>query len=166
MDADDRSLTLAVLWRHGPHQIMKPKISRRIAVTAGVLFFAAGVFKMFLFARTGSTPNGNNVFAGFLEQLGVPFPKFFSTAVPLVEILGGAGLISNRAPRLWAAALAGDMAAAIFLVGAPGKKIQVGEHSVGGESWRLPLEVILLLAMLWILAFPPTDKYFEGKDKL
>lgn len=135
---------------------MNPKISRIIAVTSGVLFIAAGALKLLLAARGGSTPGG--AFAGFLEQLGVPFPTLFAIAVPLVEIAGGAGLISNFAPRLWAAALAGDMAAAIFLVGAPGKKIQVGQHSVGSEAWRLPLEVVLLFAMFWLLAFPPQRK--------
>jgi uncharacterized membrane protein YphA (DoxX/SURF4 family) len=143
---------------------MNPRISRRIAVTAGALFFAAGVFKTFLLTRTGSTPGG--AFVDFLEQLGVPFPAFFAVAVPLLEVVGGARLIANRTPRLWAGLLACDMAAAIFLVGAPGRKIQVGEYSVGGEAWRLPLELILLLAMLWLLAFPPADKYFEGRDKL
>ncbi len=135
---------------------MNPKISRSIAVTSGVLFVAAGALKLLLAARGGSTPGGE--FAGFLGQLGVPFPAFFAVAVPVVEVAGGASLIFNRAPRLWAAALAGDMAVAIFLVGVPGKKIQVGQHSVGGEAWRLPLEVILLLAMLWLLAFPPQTK--------
>jgi uncharacterized membrane protein YphA (DoxX/SURF4 family) len=134
---------------------MNPRVSRRIAVTAGVLFIAAGAFKLLLAAHDGSTPGASGAFAGFLEQLGVPIPAFFAVAVPLVEVVGGASLISNYAPRLWAAALAGDMATAIFLVGAPDRKIQVGEHFVGGEAWRLPLEVILLLAMLWILVAPP-----------
>lgn len=135
---------------------MIPKISRRIAVTSGLLFLAAGVFKMLLLARSGSTPGG--AFAGFLEQLGVPFPTFFAVAVPALEIVGGASLVANRKPRLWAGLLACDMAAAILLVGAPGKKIQLGEHSIGGEAWRLPLEVILLIAMLWLLASPPLQK--------
>jgi uncharacterized membrane protein YphA (DoxX/SURF4 family) len=137
---------------------MNPKISRSIAVAAGVLFIAAGALKLLLAARGGSPPGASGAFAGFLEQLGVPFPAFFAVAVPVVEVVGGAGLIFNRAPRLWAAALAGDMAAAIFLVGAPGKKVEVGTHSVGGEAWRLPLEVILLCAMLWLNAFPPQRK--------
>lgn len=137
---------------------MNLKISRRIAVTAGVLFVAAGAFKLLLAARGGSTPSVGSAFADFLEQLGVPFPAFFAIAVPLVEVAGGAGLVFNRAPRLWAGLLACDMAAAIYLVGAPGRKIQVGAHSVGGEAWRLPLEMILLLAMAWLLIFPPQQK--------
>lgn len=135
---------------------MNPKISHAVAVSSGVLFVAAGTFKLLLAVRGGSTPGG--AFAVFLEQLGVPFPAFFAVAIPVLEIVGGAGLVSNRAPRLWAAALAGDMAAAIFLVGAPGRKIQMGAHSAGGETWRLPLEVILLCALLWLLVFPPADK--------
>jgi uncharacterized membrane protein YphA (DoxX/SURF4 family) len=144
---------------------MIPKISRRVALASGTFFLAAGIFKIFLVARGGSTPDTGNAFAEFLAQLDVPFPTFFAIAVPILEVAGGAGLIANRAPRLWAAALAGDMAAAIFLVGAPGKTIPAGEHFVGGEAWRLPLEIALFLAMLGLLFLPDTDKQ-ENEDEM
>lgn len=134
---------------------MTAKLPRRLALTTGVLFIAAGAFKLLLAAQGGSTPATDSAFAELLKQLGVPFPGFFAVAVPLVEVIGGSGLALNFAPRLWAAALTGDMAAAIFLVGAPGRRIQVGEYSAGGEAWRLPLELFLLGALLWILVFPP-----------
>lgn len=96
---------------------------------------------------------GGPNFADFARALHLPFPQLFAIALPLVEIGGGACLLLNRQIRPAAALLAIDMLFAIGLVGAPGLRgqaIKIGVTSVGTEAWRVPLEVMLLVAMLFL----------------
>lgn len=126
------------------NEIYEPKYQRMARKTAGTLFVAAGLFK--LLAARGE-------FAHMLAWAHVPLPQVVSFAVPLLEVGGGAALCTNRKTRIFAALLAGDMAAAIFLVGVPGRRghaFTAQGHTVGAEVWRLPLEIVLLVICLWL----------------
>ena len=92
-----------------------------------------------------------------LLQIGVPLPFLVAAVSPVLEIVGGIGLISNRGARAWALLLACDMIGAILLVGIPGKMgrvISVGQTQIGGEAWRLPLEIGLLFMMIYFVIYP------------
>lgn len=118
-----------------------PKASRFIARTAGVVFVAAGVLKLFAVG----------VFTSLLAQMNVPLPAVWGVLVPLLEVCGGLSLIALRGVRVSAILLALDMTFALVLVGLPQHARHVGAYSVGGEAWRIPLEIVLLLAMLWLV---------------
>jgi len=114
---------------------------KKLRTTTAVLFLLAGGVK--LFALPG--------FATVLRTCGVPAPALAALAVPLLEIGGGGALLAGRRPRLAALALAIDMVFAIVLVGIPGARgvrFHADGHTVGGEAWRLPLELALLLTLL------------------
>jgi uncharacterized membrane protein YphA (DoxX/SURF4 family) len=111
----------------------------------GVLFVLTGTLK--LLAMPG--------FAAVLAQTGTPLPHVFAIAVPLLEIGGGAALLTNRFARPIAAILAINMIFAIALVGIPGargERFRAGEYTIGGEAWRMPLELGLLLGLIIIAA--------------
>ena len=120
-----------------------------IREATGGLFVAAGLLKLL---------PAHHEFAALLLQAGVPLPRLAAVAVPLLEAGGGLALCFNRAPRPFAALLAIDMMAALALVGAPGlrgRAQHIGPYTIGTEPWRVPLEVILLVAMLWIVFKEP-----------
>ena len=117
---------------------------RGARIFAGTVFVLAGFFKLLA---------GRAEFAQMLDTMNVPLPQVVSFAVPLLEIGVGAALCANRQTRIFAALLACDMAAAIFLVGVPGKRGRVYAaqgHTIGAEPWRLPLEIILLVICVWL----------------
>ena len=125
----------------------EPFARRHTRQISGGLFILAGAFKLIVPFLGG--PN----FADFARALHLPFPQLFALALPLIEIGGGACLLLNRHIRPAAAILAIDMIFAIGLVGAPGLRgqaIKIGATSIGTEAWRVPLEVMLLIAMLFL----------------
>ena len=133
------------------------KLSTAFAVSAGVLFVLTGALKILAAAPGESTLEGRNAFAQMLLQIGVPLPFLVAAVIPVLEIVGGIGLISNRGARAWALLLACDMIGAILLVGIPGKMgrvISVGQTQIGGEAWRLPLEIGLLFMMIYFVIYP------------
>lgn len=137
------------------------KALQSLVIVSGVLFVLAGVFKFLAPAPGGSTLEGQRAFAQALSQLGVPLPFVMAALIPALEVVGGIGLISGKGRKLWALLLALDMIGAIFLVGLPGKSgrvVSVGATTIGTESWRLPLEIGLLLLMLYVLFLPSTEK--------
>ncbi|HEX8235069.1 MAG TPA: DoxX family protein [Abditibacteriaceae bacterium] len=124
---------------------------RALRNIAGLVFIMAGAFKFLLLSR----------FEPVLATLGVPWPGLFACMVSLGEIAGGCVLLAqHHRPWLvrWSGAfLACDMVAAIALVGwrgARGQALQVAGFSLGGESWRLPLEIALLLVALHAVVHP------------
>jgi uncharacterized membrane protein YphA (DoxX/SURF4 family) len=124
---------------------------RALRAVTGIGFIAAGAFKLLLLPR----------FEPVLAALGVPWPALFAALVPLGEIAAGcAFLAQHHQPRLlrWCGAfLACDMLAAIALVGwrgIRGQSLQVAGFSLGGEPWRLPLEIALLLVALHAVVHP------------
>lgn len=127
-------------------------------MTTGILFILTGLLKLLMPAPGSGWHAGGRGFGEALATLGVPFPAFFGYAVPGLELLGGISLCAGRGTRYASALLAFDMLVAIKLVGGPGARgqvLKVGQHSIGTEAWRLPLEVILLLAMLWLTLDAP-----------
>lgn len=115
---------------------------------AGILFVGAGLFKVVAHAP----------FADYLHELRVPLPQFFAASVAVLEISGGIALLfwprgksKAKIARVLAALLCFDMLAALFLVGVPGragKTHAAGGHQIGGEAWRAPLEIALLMIAL------------------
>ena len=106
----------------------------------GVVFVLAGVLKLTHVAT----------FASLLAQCRVPMPAAFAVAVPLLEIVGGAALFQKRWARLAAGLLAMDMVFAIALVGLRSERLRFDDFTVGGEAWRLPLELGLLASLIVI----------------
>lgn len=79
----------------------------------GIVFFAHGAQKVLgLFGGSGLA---NTV--SFLESMGLP--TVIAWAVPLIEFLGGIGLILGLYTRIWALGLAAIMVGAILMVHAP-----------------------------------------------
>jgi putative oxidoreductase len=79
-----------------------------LRVVVGAVFLAHGVQKVFVYGFHGV--------AGAFAGMGVPVPAVTSVLVALVELLGGAALITGFLTR-WAAILNGvDMIVAILLV--------------------------------------------------
>lgn len=121
-------------------------LQKFVRFAAATVFVLAGTFKLFA------------PFGDFLAQMNVPLPQVMGRAVPLLEICGGAVLFfAPKLPRLlvqlFALALAIDMVSALLLVGAPGlngKTHIIASHQIGGEKWRVPLEIFLLFVTLWI----------------
>ena len=116
-----------------------------IRIIGGTVFLLAGTGK--LLATAG--------FAEILKQSGAPFPHFFALAVPIVEVAGGVALLKNFQVRPVAAVLAVEMVFALVLVGAPGARgarFQTDRITIGGEAWRVPLEIILLAMMIFLAA--------------
>lgn len=94
-------------------------------------------------------------FADVLRQTGTPLPQLFAVAVPLAEIGGGAALLKNAFVRPVAAVLAMNMLFAILLVGVPGlrgERFRAGGFTIGGEAWRVPLEIGLLCGLVALAA--------------
>ncbi|HEX8835192.1 MAG TPA: DoxX family protein [Abditibacteriaceae bacterium] len=127
---------------------------------SGAIFVAAGLFKLAL-SRSGESVWGERAFAQMLRDLNVPLPVFTAFAICTLEVVGGAALLKNKLVRPFAALLACDMIGAIGLVGIPGKfghDRQEGPYRVGSEPWRLPLEVGLLLMMIWLATRTDTEE--------
>ncbi|MHB2016221.1 MAG: DoxX family protein [Candidatus Xenobia bacterium] len=127
---------------------------KALCVLFGVLFLGAALAKMAVF--------GIGHFAEFLTAAGIPFAMANAIVVVAVETGCGACLLLSPwvpgAAKLsrWAALpLAGDMVVAIATVGIRaqmGHPVTVGGHVVAGEPWRLALEVVCLVATLFIAA--------------
>jgi uncharacterized membrane protein YphA (DoxX/SURF4 family) len=118
---------------------------RFLRTVPAVLFVLAGAFKLVAVAG----------FRQVLTESGTPLPSLFALCVPILEIGAGLALLLNKRPRLAAAALAVDMIFALALVGIPGARgarFHSGPYTVGGEPWRVPLEVGLLICLLLIVA--------------
>jgi uncharacterized membrane protein YphA (DoxX/SURF4 family) len=81
--------------------------ARRVCVVTGVVFVLAGLPKLFAFHRE---------LAIFID-LGLPRPGIWVIAAGLIEIAGGALLVSRRAVTPAAVLLGGTMAVAIAVSG-------------------------------------------------
>lgn len=109
----------------------------------GIVFVLAGTFKLFSIGG----------FAEVLRQSGAPLPAFFAVIIPATEIGGGAALLKNFQVRPVATILAVEMVFALVLVGAPGMRgarFRAGGFTIGGEAWRVPLEIALLGALVFL----------------
>jgi uncharacterized membrane protein YphA (DoxX/SURF4 family) len=128
------------------------RVDTTLCLGVGLLFVAAGLLK-FLLPPGPGFQGGARGFGQMLATLNVPLPMVFGYLVPATEVLGGLGLITRRHKRLWTVPLIVDMVMAITLVGLPGtlgRPVRIGSVAIGDEPWRLPLEVGLLIALLWL----------------
>ena len=96
MDTRTRSLHLGLL---------------SLRVGLGMVFVAHGAQKLMTFGLAGT--------AGFLDQLGVPFPGANAAALIAVELFGGLALLAGAATRVSSALLAVAMTVATLLVHLP-----------------------------------------------
>lgn len=139
-----------------------------LRVASGLVFLATGMMKLVSSIVLGSTipnvPPGIPGFAEYLAAVGVPFPLFNAYVVTVVEVGGALVLLASafwrpaaRLTRPVALALAADMLVAIITVGLKnlsGDPVIMQGLPVTFQAWRLPLEIALLLTMLFFLKFP------------
>jgi putative oxidoreductase len=147
-----------------------PPTRRQLRGVMGVIFILFGLMKsstpalpILVGARGLEVASGPEGFSLLLSELGVPFPLFNAWLVITVEVVCGLGLIfSARLPgtalltRLFALPLAVDMAVAT-LVGVRnvlGQPIEVNGFLVMYQPWRLPLELGLLVGVVYLLWRP------------
>lgn len=129
--------------------------SKAVRLTTGTLFVLAGAFKLLAPAMPGFA-GGARGFGDALQSLNVPFAPFFGWTVPLLEVAGGACLLLIPNPKarvVCCALLAADMIVALILVGVPGlfgRALHAGSTTIGTEPWRVPLEIGLLLSVLFV----------------
>lgn len=79
-----------------------------LRAVVGTVFLMHGGQKLFVYGIDGTT--------GAMEQMGIPFPAVSAVAVALVELLGGAAVLTGILTRWAGLLLAGDMAVAILRV--------------------------------------------------
>jgi putative oxidoreductase len=132
-----------------------------LRVIAGSVFIFLGQVKFFDSIHLGTEavvlPRGPEGFAVYLGAIGVPFPLFNAYMVCWVEMSCGMLLMvgaflprnwSTRLTRLTALPLMVDMLVAFVTVGLPnvlGRPVRVQDVAVTAQSWRLPLELALLV---------------------
>lgn len=134
----------------------------------GIIFILFGLMKALAMPVLVGAPGlhvtpGAEGFARLLAGLGVPFPLLNAWFVIVLEVVCGLGLIlgawtpaTRLVTRLCALPLAGDMSVAL-LVGirqVTGNPIVMDGHPVMNQFWRLPLELGLLLSMLYLVWRP------------
>jgi uncharacterized membrane protein YphA (DoxX/SURF4 family) len=138
--------------------ILSKRLQLPVRRIVGALFVVTGAFKIALWSRfiafCAAVP------AQVLEindpqVLALARVAMLATAiiVPPLEVVCGVLLWRGKYLRVAASLLALNMAGAIITVGIPGrlgKSIGYAGIQVGAEPWRLPLEVLLLLACVWL----------------
>jgi putative oxidoreductase len=108
-----------------------PNLPLIVRLISGVIFIGFGVAK---FVNHGAEVDS-------FQTYGLPSPDAFVYAIGVIEVVGGAMLLSGRGIRLAALVLAGDMAGAIVVSG-------IKE----GEPISLTLAPALLIGMLYLLS--------------
>ena len=148
---------------------------------AGLVFLVFGLMKAFqttlpllLGAPELQVTTGAEGFARVLEGLGIPFPLLNAWVVIVLEPVCGLGLILGAWTRgtrlvtcLSALPMAGDMSVAL-LVGlrqVHGQPIILDGFAVMNQPWRLPLEVALLLCMLYLVWRPAAGLSARGATR-
>jgi putative oxidoreductase len=114
-----------------------------LRLLSGSVFVAFGVGKFF---------NHASELASF-KSYGLPAPELFVAMIGVIELVGGALLITGLFTSLAAVVLAGDMAGAIVVSGiAKGELISLT---------LAPAELVVMLVLLWIgsgaLSLKPTS---------
>ena len=159
-------------------QVPETLARRPLRDVPGVIFFAFGLMKAFAstFPFLVGAPglvvaSGPEGFARLLTGLGVPFALFSAWMVILVEVLCGAGLILSAwmpatalLTRLCALPLAVNMLVALS-VGVrqvQGTPVVLDGLPVMNQAWRLPLELGLLAAMVYLLWRPVARTLLGG----
>lgn len=145
-------------------------LRHKLRWVAGLIFLVFGLMKVFpstlpllLGAPDLQVTTGAEGFARVLTELGVPFPTLNAWVVTVLETLCGLGLILGAWTRgtrlvtcLSALPMVGDMTVAL-LVGVrqvSGHPIVLDGFAVMNQPWRLPLELGLLLGMIYLVWRP------------
>jgi uncharacterized membrane protein YphA (DoxX/SURF4 family) len=138
----------------GSEKDRSEKRANAVRYGVGVIFVFAGVGKLSLSWLIPLVRPGSPDFAAVLAAIGMPWPAAMSVAVCLVEILGGLALLGNRLVPVAGAALALDMIGALATLSVPatflGRRVVLGGLSLGDEIWRVPLEIALLAASMFL----------------
>ncbi len=108
-----------------------PNLSLIVRLVSGAIFIGFGVAKFF----------NHGAEADSFETYGLPSPDAFVYVIGVIEVVGGAMLLSGRGTRLAALVLAVDMVGAIVVSG-------IKE----GEPISLTLAPLLLIGMLYLLS--------------
>ncbi|MCP3142754.1 DoxX family protein [Pyxidicoccus xibeiensis] len=153
-----------------PQQLLESPWRFALRMFAGVVFILLGQVKFFGSIHLGTDavvlPQGPEGFALYLSAVGVPFPLFNAYMVCWVEMVCGAFLMlsalfpahySTPLTRLTAFPLMMDMVVAFLTVGlrnALGHPVRMNDIAVTAQAWRLPLEVVLLIATAYLLLKP------------
>jgi uncharacterized membrane protein YphA (DoxX/SURF4 family) len=171
---------LAVRREAWAEQVPETLGRRPLRDVPGVIFLAFGLMKAFastfpflVGAPDLAVASGPEGFARMLTGLGVPFPLFNAWMVILMEVLCGVGLILSAwmpatvlLTRLCALPLAVDMLVALS-VGVRqvrGNPVVLDGLPVMNQAWRLPLEVGLLAAMVYLLWRPVARELFHAPE--
>ena len=123
-------------------------------IVAGLVFIVAGFGKLVVLPIVARLRPGIPTFAAVLAAVHVPLPFLTSLAVCTLEIVGGVALLTRRFVRPASALLALDMLGALISLSVPAtffhRPVVLGSITLGNEIWRVPLEVSLFLALLWL----------------
>lgn len=126
---------------------------RIVRIGVGLSFLGAGAFKLALPLLIPHLKPGAPNFGEILAAAGVPLPGLVAVAVCLIEMAGGLALLTGRLLPWASGVLAGDLVGAMVTLSVRGTfvaPLRVKGLALGGEFWRLPVEVGLLLALLWL----------------
>lgn len=97
-----------------------------LRAVVGIVFLMHGGQKFFVYGIEGTT--------NAMTQMGIPLPAVSAVVVGLVELLGGAALLTGLGARWAALLLAGDMAVAILVV-----RLRGGFFAPAGFEFELTL---------------------------
>lgn len=100
------------------------------------LVLRLGVGTVFIAHGWPKFQNGPSNFAGFLTQLGVPFPEIMAWVVTALELVGGALLIIGLGTRLIALLLAIEMVFTTLLV-----KVDLGIIAPMGQGAGAEIDI-------------------------
>lgn len=147
-------------------QVAGPRAGAWVATTRSIL--AIGIGSFFVLAGAAKVtrsplagvPPGVEGFATYLAAAGVPYPLVAAWVVCGAEMACGAGLVigrwwpaARRGAPLFAGVLAFEMAVAMAVVGVPttlGRPVLIAGAPVTAEWYRLPLELSLFLALVFL----------------
>ncbi len=118
-----------------------------LRAVVGVVFLMHGAQKLFVYGIEGTT--------NAMTQMGIPLPAVSAVVVALVELLGGAALLTGLWARWAALLLAGDMVVAIVAV-----RLRGGFFAPTGVEFELTLLGAALTLALLGPGRGPLDRLF------
>ncbi len=128
---------------------MKTTKKRIARISIGITFVIAGTGKLLLPLAGGAVPT----FPTVLETMGIPLPELLAPFICGIEITGGLALIRNRYLKPASLLLASILLGALATFSIPstfGSPLIVQGLELGTEFFRIPLELGLLAALVWI----------------
>ncbi len=115
-----------------------------LRLAMGIIFIVHGWPKL----NPNSPMKGAAGFGGFLKQMGVPLPMFFSWVVALLETVGAVLLILGLGTRILATGFAIDMFVATFV--AKRRVLKIGFSAQQATGWEFDFAMLAgALALLF-----------------